>query len=106
MSIHRLIHSLCACIACRAKFACWVTVRSPGESLLLDPVGELGHLVVDGTALSHQGPDLSLGVHDRGVVAAAKLLADLRQGHVSELTAQVHRDLPGGDENAGSRAAA
>src|SRR5215469_7105774 len=85
--VHRFIHNLCACIACGAKFACRVTVQSPGESLLLNPVGELGHLVIDGPALGHQGPDLALGMHHRGVVAAAELLTDLGQGHVGELTA-------------------
>src|SRR5215469_18524709 len=76
--VHRFIHTLCACIVCGARFACRVTDQSPGEGLLLDAVGELGHLVIDGAALGHQGPDLALGVHDRGVVAAAELLADLR----------------------------
>ena len=62
--------------------------------LLLDPVGELGDLVVDAAALGDQLADLLVGVHHRGVVAAAELLADLGQRQVGELAAEVHRDLP------------
>jgi hypothetical protein len=58
------------------------TAGSPGQRLLLDPVGELGDLVVNRPALGHQGADFLVRVHDRGVVAAAELLADLRQGQV------------------------
>src|SRR5690606_15201630 len=39
------------------------------------------------------------------VVAAAEGLTDLRQRHVRELTAQVHRDLAGRDEHPGPRGA-
>src|SRR5262245_8577453 len=46
-------------------------------SVGLDPVRELGHLVIDRASLRHQGPDLPIGVHHRRVVAAAELLADL-----------------------------
>src|SRR4051794_21453219 len=46
--------------------------------LLLDPVRELGDLVVDRASLGEQLTDLLVGVHDGGVVAAAELLADLR----------------------------
>ncbi len=45
----------------------------------LDAVSEFGDLVVDRSALSHQRPDLPVGVHHRGVVAAAEELTDLRQ---------------------------
>src|ERR687890_458093 len=38
--------------------------------LLLDPVGELGDLVVDAAALGEQLADLLVRVHHRGVVAA------------------------------------
>ena len=37
-------------------------------------------------------------MHDGGVVLAAKLGADLGQREVSELAAQVHRNLPGCDK--------
>ena len=47
--------------------------------LLLDPVRQLGHLVVDRAPLGHELADLLVRVHDRGVVPAAELLADLRQ---------------------------
>ena len=59
----------------------------------LDAVGELRHLVVDGPPLRHQRADLAVGVHHRGVVAAAEVLPDFRQRQVGELAAQVHRDL-------------
>ena len=45
--------------------------------LVADPVGQLGDLVVDRTALGHQLTDLAVGVHDRGVVAPPEELADL-----------------------------
>src|SRR5215469_3605346 len=73
---------------------------SARQGLLLDAVGQLGHLVVDGAALGHQRSDLPLGVHDRCVVAAAELLADLGERHLGELAAQVHADLPGGHQHA------
>lgn len=46
---------------------------------VLDAVGQLGDLVVDGAPLGHQRTDLAVGVHDGRVVAAAELPADLRQ---------------------------
>jgi len=45
-------------------------------------------------------------LHDRGVVAAAELLADLRQRHVGQLAAEVHGDLSGGHQHPGPRLAA
>src|SRR3954467_9910917 len=75
----------------------------PGHSrvagLLLDPGGELGDLVVDAAALGEQLADLLVGVHDGGVVAATELLPDLGQGQLGELPAQVHGDLPAGDQD-------
>ena len=44
----------------------------------LDAAGQLGHLVVDAHPLGHLRPDLAVGVHDGGVVAAAEGLPDLR----------------------------
>src|SRR5690606_33876037 len=75
-----------------------------GESaalLLLDPARELGDLVVGRAALGHLPGDLLVRVHHRGVVAAAELLPDLRQGEIAQLSAEVHGDLTGGDEHAG-----
>jgi len=43
--------------------------------------------------------DLLHGVHDGGVVLAAKVLADLGQRQVRELATQVHCDLPGRDKH-------
>ena len=57
---------------------------------LLDAAGELGDLVEGGAALGHLLADLAVGAHDRGVVAPAELPADLGQGEVGQLAAQVH----------------
>jgi len=76
---------------------------SARSGLLLDAVGQLGDLRVDRPAFGHQGADFPVGVDDRGVVAAAELLADLGQRQVGELAAQVHGDVPGGDEHPGPR---
>ena len=35
------------------------------------------------------------GMHDRGVVTVAELVADLRKSHVQKISAQIHGDLPG-----------
>src|SRR5689334_13567905 len=47
--------------------------------VLFDAVGQLGDLVVERPPLGHVLPDLAVGVHDRGVVAAAERLPDARQ---------------------------
>ena len=56
-----LIHSLCALIVQPgAGMRSLHRPRcSPGQRLLLDPVGELGDLVVDRAAFGHQRPDLA-----------------------------------------------
>ena len=68
-------------------------------ALLLDPVRQFGDLVVDRAALGHQLPDLLLRVHHGRMVAAAELLTDLRQRQIGQFAAQVHRDLPGRDQD-------
>jgi len=50
-------------------------------------------------ALGHQIADLALGVHHGRVIAVAEGLPDLRQRQVGQLPAQVHRDLPRGDQH-------
>ena len=55
------------------------TERSRRTSAVLDAVGELGDLVVDGPPLRHQRTDLPVRVHHRRVVAAAELRPDLGQ---------------------------
>ena len=73
-------------------------IRSAVAARLLDARGELGDLVVDRPSLLHELGDLLVRVHDRGVVAVAEELPDLRQREARELTAEVHRDLAcGGD---------
>lgn len=60
--------------------ASWASGAGPENgSGVLDAVGQLGDLVVDGAPLGHQRTDLAVGVHDGRVVAAAELPADLRQ---------------------------
>lgn len=55
--------------------------------LLFDQVGQLSHLVEDRAPLSHQFPDLPVGMNHGGVIAAAEFLPDLRQREIGELTA-------------------
>src|SRR5262245_33073064 len=91
-SFHTVIHTLCAQM--------WVSLcarlvdTSARAGLLLDPVGEFCDLGVDRASFGHQRADLAVRVDDRCVVAAAEQLADLGQGQVGELPAQVHRDMP------------
>ena len=53
--------------------------ESHGTWLRLDPAGEVGDLVVQAAPFGHQLPDLPVGVHHGGVIAAAEGLADLGQ---------------------------
>ena len=46
---------------------------------LLDPVEDLGDLVIEAPALFHQVRHLLVGIHNRGVVAVSKELADFRK---------------------------
>src|SRR5664279_2904383 len=71
-----------------------------------DPRGEFLHVVVGLPALGHLGADLLGGVHDGGVIAAAERLTDLGQGEVRQLAAEVHGDLPGGNDLFGLHRAA
>ena len=56
---------------CIARCVCAGSARS---GLLLDAVGQLGDLRVDGLAFGHQGADFPVGIDDRGVVAALIML--------------------------------
>lgn len=71
-----------------------MTGEENGSALgaLPDPGGEFLDVIEDLTALGHLGPNLLLRVHDGGVVSAERL-ADLGQGEIGELAAQIHRDL-------------
>src|ERR671934_2493996 len=60
---------------------------------LFDARGELLHEVVDAAVLLDELGDLGGCVDDGRVVAAAELLADLRERAVGELAAEVHRYL-------------
>ena len=63
-------------------------------------------MVIDRATLSHQLADLPVSMHHRGVVATAKTLPNLRQTHLSQFSAEVHRNLTGLDEAARTVAAA
>ena len=66
--------------------------------VLLDTAREFGDLVVNRSPLFHELADLFVGVHDRGVVAIAEELANLREREARHLPAEVHGDLScGGD---------
>ena len=69
-------------------------IHSLSTGLLLDPVQDLGHLVIKASALFHQVGDLLIGIHNRGVVPVSKQLADLRKGQVGLLPDQIHGNLP------------
>ena len=47
------------------------------SGLLPNSVGQLGDLVIDRPAFSHELANLAIGMHNSGVVAAAKCLANL-----------------------------
>ena len=61
--------------------------------LLLNSICQLCHLVIDRAALCHQLADLAVSVHHCCVIAAAEHLPNFRQREISELAAQIHRDL-------------
>ena len=59
----------------------------------LDPLDQLGDLVVDLSAFGHQRTDLFHSMDDSGVVATAELAGDGGIAEVGELSCHVHRDL-------------
>lgn len=67
-----VIHKLCTKGVYKPQLGLW------GKSELTETVGEFRYLVVDATAFAHQVFDLAVRVHDRCMVAATELLADLR----------------------------
>ena len=69
-------------------------------SLKLDSVGELGDLVIDRAALGHELADLAVSMHHCGVIASAEGLPDLGKRELGELTAEIHSDLAGIDQDA------
>lgn len=89
-------HGAGLCLAQRHRYSCHRRLRF--SSVLLDAVGDLRDLIEDLTLLPHEGANLAVSMHDGGVVLAAKLGADLGQREVSELAAQVHRNLSGCDK--------
>ena len=60
---------------------------------MLDPVQNLGDLVIKASALFHKVGDLLVGIHNRGVVAVSKQLADFWKRKVGLLTDQIHGNL-------------
>ena len=73
--------------------------RHAGFHLLRDFIDESREIGIG----RHFGFDFVAGVHDRGVVFAAKTLADFGGGTLGERARQVHGDLPW--ESDGVRAA-
>lgn len=65
----------------------------------LDSTGQIGDLIEQTAALSHELADLPVGVHHRGVIATPEGLADLGQAEIGEFAAQIHRNLAGCDEH-------
>src|SRR5919201_3735424 len=80
----------------RRSSTTWKAVRAEIHSSadLFDARGQLLHEVVHRPVLTNHARDLRGRVDNRGVVATAELLADLRQRRVGEFARQVHRDLP------------
>src|SRR5690242_17162780 len=71
-----------------------VVVNTPDRSArLLHARCELLDEVVHTPVLAAQARDLRRRVDDRGVVAPAELLADLRQRGIGELAREIHRHL-------------
>src|SRR5919197_182076 len=68
-------------------------VPSTESPRLLDARGQLLHQVVHIPVLADHARDLRGRVDYGGVVAAAELLADLRERRVGELAGEIHRDL-------------
>jgi len=62
--------------------------------LLLDSVSELLNLIVDIPLFAHEFLDLCGGVHHGRVISSTKLIPNLRQGELRQLTGQIHRYLP------------
>src|SRR5262245_50971595 len=74
--------------------------RRASSSGSLEPLDDIGDLLVDRLALPHLALDLLDGMDDRGVVASAEQASDARVAEVGLLTEDVHRDLAAGDERA------
>ena len=72
-----------------------VVIHNLSTGFLFDPVQDLSDLVIEASALFHKVRDLLVGIHNRGVVAVAKKLANFRKGQVGLLPDQIHGNLPG-----------
>ena len=72
----------------------------------LNSIGEFGDLVIDRSSLCHQLTNLPVGMHHSGVIAPPESLANLWKRKFCEFAAEVHRDLAGVNENAGTRGSA
>ena len=73
-----------------------------GPRLGLYAAREVGYLVEQAAPLRHELADLPVSVHDRCVIPTTECLADLRKRQIGELPAEVHGDLPCGDEYTGA----
>lgn len=70
-------------------------IHSLSTGFLLDPVENLGDLVIEASALFHQVSYLLVGIHNSCVVAVSKQLADFGQRKVGLLADQIHGNLAG-----------
>lgn len=52
----------------------------------LNPISQFRHLVKDAATLTHEGANLAISVHHRGVVTPTKLLTNLRQGQIGQFS--------------------
>ena len=90
-AVHRVVHCV-VCVAYRRS----ATAYDVAATLLvagLDPLDQLGDLVVDLSSFGHQRPDLFHSMDDGGVVASAELAGDGGIAEIGELSCDVHRDL-------------
>lgn len=77
-----------------------------GPRLGLDTAREVGHLIEQAAPFRHELANLPVSMHDSGVIPTPECLPDLRKRQIGELPAEVHGDLPCGNEYTGAASAA
>jgi hypothetical protein len=71
------------------QFVGWLSTRRS----LPYPFGQFTYLLVANRSLLHAVLYFVRGVYDRAVISATELFADLGEGEIGQLPAQVHGDL-------------
>ena len=66
--------------------------RDPQVSRL-QPLQQIGHLLIDLFSLAHLPLDLLYRMNDRRVIASTKQTSDARVTQIGEFTEDIHRDL-------------